>query len=257
MKSTSDHVSLPVLAQKLEISFEKLLLAIDAQQMPVCIKMRPDIDSKLSERHRSDKMDDLLKSNPGIFPKAHLFPSRLPQHICVPIFNNYIDQLLANPAAIMNTRYICKITDGKLIPYDLWRTPVYLNIANFVLLKEHEKQLIQKIKGGSHDLPLMNGRHGVCDMTRKNCMGILRLPDVMRQLGYRAHASVYNAINDGLFTKPVAIGVRSVGWPEEEVEQIYRARIAGFTTEQLKKLVSNLHSNRISAANVETIGRDA
>ena len=160
MKSTSDHVSLPALAQKLKISCEKLLLAIDAQQMPVCIKMRPDIDSKLSQRHRSDKMDHLLITNPGLFPDAGLFPSTLPQHICVPLFTNYIDQMPADPAAPISARYVCKITDGKLVPYDLWPNHVHLTIANLVLLKEHAKQLIQKIKGGTADDELSKRERG-------------------------------------------------------------------------------------------------
>ena len=79
-------------------------------------------------------------------------------------------------------------------------------------------------------------------------MAILRLPDVMRVMGYRAHASIYNSINDGIFTKPVAIGERSVGWPDDEVSRIYRARIAGFDKAQLKELVARLHADRVSAA---------
>jgi len=79
-------------------------------------------------------------------------------------------------------------------------------------------------------------------------MAILRLPEVMQLLGYRAHASIYNAINEGLFTKPVAIGERSVGWPDDEVHNIYKARIAGFTKNQLKTLVAHMHSSRITAA---------
>lgn len=84
-------------------------------------------------------------------------------------------------------------------------------------------------------------------------MAILRLPEVMKMFGYRAHASVYNAIKDGIFPKAVAIGERSVGWPDDEIEQIYRALVAGFTKDQLKQLVSNLHNKRISAANFEMI----
>lgn len=79
-------------------------------------------------------------------------------------------------------------------------------------------------------------------------MAILRLPDVMQKMGYRAHASVYNGIKDGIFPKAVSIGERSVGWPDDEVEQIYLARVAGFNKDQLKKLVSKLHSKRITAA---------
>lgn len=79
-------------------------------------------------------------------------------------------------------------------------------------------------------------------------MAILRLPDVMRVMGHRAHASIYNAINEGIFTKPVAIGVRAVGWPDDEVLRIYKARIAGFDKAQLKELVARLHADRVSAA---------
>lgn len=85
-------------------------------------------------------------------------------------------------------------------------------------------------------------------------MAILRLPEVMRLMGYRAHASIYNAINDGIFTKPVAIGERAVGWPDEEVLRIYRARIAGFDKAQLKELVARLHADRVSAADFGMVG---
>jgi prophage regulatory protein len=91
---------------------------------------------------------------------------------------------------------------------------------------------------------------------RRNGMAILRLPDVMRVMGYRAHASIYNSINDGIFTKPVAIGERSVGWPDDEVSRIYRARIAGFDKAQLKELVARLHADRVSGADF-VMGGDA
>ena len=54
---------------------------------------------------------------------------------------------------------------------------------------------------------------------------IIRLPEVKAETGYRSHASIYNAIKAGTFTKPVAIGQRSVGWPAEEVRVINMARI--------------------------------
>jgi prophage regulatory protein len=85
-------------------------------------------------------------------------------------------------------------------------------------------------------------------------MAILRLPAVMRLMGYRAHASIYNAVKDGTFTKPIAIGERSVGWPSEEAVRIYKARIAGFDKDQLKQLVAQLHAARVSAVKFEMTG---
>ena len=57
-------------------------------------------------------------------------------------------------------------------------------------------------------------------------MLILRMPTIKKVTGHRSHASIYNNIRAGLFTKPVQIGQRSVGWPSNEVEAINAARIA-------------------------------
>lgn len=79
-------------------------------------------------------------------------------------------------------------------------------------------------------------------------MSILRMPEVKRELGYRSHASIYNALNAGLFTKPVAIGQRSVGWPDTEVKAICAARIAGHSDVQIRELVKRLHAKRAEVA---------
>ena len=75
-------------------------------------------------------------------------------------------------------------------------------------------------------------------------MSILRLPAVKAETGYRSHASIYTAIKDGLFTKPVLIGQRSVGWPDDEVKAINVARIAGHTDDAIRALVNRLHAKR-------------
>ncbi len=43
-------------------------------------------------------------------------------------------------------------------------------------------------------------------------MSIWRMPTIKAETGHRSHASIYTAIKEGLFTKPVAIGQRAVGW---------------------------------------------
>lgn len=73
---------------------------------------------------------------------------------------------------------------------------------------------------------------------------ILRLPATMSAFGYRSHASIYCCVKDGLLTKPINIGARSVGWPRGEVQAVLEARIAGCSDEQIRGLVDRLHTQR-------------
>ena len=79
-------------------------------------------------------------------------------------------------------------------------------------------------------------------------MSILRMPAVKVETGHRSHASIYTAINAGLFTKPVQIGQRSVGWPDTEVKAINAARIAGKSESEIRELVKALHIKRTALA---------
>ena len=76
-------------------------------------------------------------------------------------------------------------------------------------------------------------------------MAIFRMAAVKAETGHRSHASIYTAIKAGLFTKPVPIGERSVGWPDYEVKAINSARIAGKTEADIRDLVNRLHAKRI------------
>ena len=76
-------------------------------------------------------------------------------------------------------------------------------------------------------------------------MAIFRMPAVKAETGHRSHASIYTAIKAGLFTRPVPIGERSVGWPDYEVKAINSARIAGKTEADIRDLVNRLHAKRI------------
>lgn len=69
---------------------------------------------------------------------------------------------------------------------------------------------------------------------------ILRLPTVLRKRGDRGRSSHYQDIKQGLFTPPVAIGARAVGWPDYEVAILNVARIAGATDEEIRALVTKL-----------------
>lgn len=74
---------------------------------------------------------------------------------------------------------------------------------------------------------------------------IIRMPAVKAETGHKSQASIYNAIRAGLFTKPVQIGLRSVGWPHYEVCAINAARIAGKNETELRELVGRLHTQRM------------
>ncbi|MEJ8821516.1 AlpA family phage regulatory protein [Variovorax humicola] len=74
------------------------------------------------------------------------------------------------------------------------------------------------------------------------------MPAVKAETGHRSHASIYNAIRAGLFTKPVQIGERSVGWPSHEVRAINAARIAGKSDDDIRDLVNRLHAKRAELA---------
>lgn len=78
-------------------------------------------------------------------------------------------------------------------------------------------------------------------------MQILRMPAVKTETGHKSHSSIRTAIRSGLFTRPVPIGPRSVGWPDTEVKAINAARIAGQSEAQIKALVASLHALRVQA----------
>lgn len=75
---------------------------------------------------------------------------------------------------------------------------------------------------------------------------ILRLPEVLRERG-RSRSAHYLDIKQGLFTPPVAIGLRAIGWPAAEVAVLNAARIAGKTDDEIRALVKDLQAARKAA----------
>lgn len=76
---------------------------------------------------------------------------------------------------------------------------------------------------------------------------ILRLPDVLHLRG-RGKTAHYADIEAGLFTRPVPIGSRAVGWPECEVIELNRARIAGKNDDEIRGIVTELEARRLKLA---------
>ena len=75
---------------------------------------------------------------------------------------------------------------------------------------------------------------------------ILRMPSVKSESGL-SRSTIYLRVLQGLWTKPVSLGARAVGWPSDEVEAINAARIAGNTDDEIRVLVTKLEANRKSA----------
>jgi prophage regulatory protein len=75
---------------------------------------------------------------------------------------------------------------------------------------------------------------------------ILRLPTVKAETGI-SRSTLYLRISQGLWTKPVRLGTRAVGWPSHEVAALNAARIAGKNEAEIRLLVDRLESARKSA----------
>jgi prophage regulatory protein len=72
---------------------------------------------------------------------------------------------------------------------------------------------------------------------------LLRLPAVRSESGL-SRSTIYLRVSQGLWTKPVSLGARAVGWPSDEVEAINAARIAGDTDDDIRDLVKKLEAAR-------------
>ena len=61
-------------------------------------------------------------------------------------------------------------------------------------------------------------------LLRVNAMRILRLPAVSELTGL-PRSTLYLYMNKGLFPKPIKLGLRSVGWIQDEVNQWLRQKM--------------------------------
>ena len=76
-----------------------------------------------------------------------------------------------------------------------------------------------------------------------NASAILRRSSVEWQSGY-PRSTLYLRISQGLWTRPVKLGPRAVGWPAHEVTAINAARIAGQSDAEIRALVERLEAGR-------------
>ena len=76
---------------------------------------------------------------------------------------------------------------------------------------------------------------------------ILRLRQVQSRIGL-SRSTIYLRIVNGVFTHPVSLGGRAVGWPAQEVAALNAARIAGKPDAEIRELVAKLEAARKAAA---------
>jgi prophage regulatory protein len=75
---------------------------------------------------------------------------------------------------------------------------------------------------------------------------ILRMPSVTAESGL-SRSTIYLRVSQGLWTKPVSLGFRAVGWPSDEVAALNAARISGKTDDEIRDLVVKLEAARKDA----------
>jgi len=74
---------------------------------------------------------------------------------------------------------------------------------------------------------------------------ILRRRQAEAASGYR-RSTIYLRIQQGLWTRPVHLGARAVGWPAHEIEALNSARVAGKSDEEIRRLVAQMEAARDS-----------
>ena len=80
----------------------------------------------------------------------------------------------------------------------------------------------------------------------RSALALLRRSQVEADSGL-LRSTLYLRISQGLWTKPVLIGPRAVGWPAGEVDALNRARIAGKGDDAIRELVVRLEAARTGA----------
>lgn len=76
---------------------------------------------------------------------------------------------------------------------------------------------------------------------------IYRLSSVKFESGL-SRSTIYLRIAQGLWTKPVSLGGRAVGWPASEVATLNASRIGGKSDKEIRELVVKLEAGRKSVA---------
>lgn len=72
---------------------------------------------------------------------------------------------------------------------------------------------------------------------------LIRPDTAMARLG-TARTQFYEAVRNGLMVRPIKVGSRATAFPDHELNTIERARIAGLSDAELRRVVDDLHAQR-------------
>jgi len=86
-----------------------------------------------------------------------------------------------------------------------------------------------------------------------SALTIVRRKQVEAASGYR-RSTLYLRIAQGLWTRPVHIGPRAVGWPLADIVALNSARISGKSDKEIHDLVDLLTAARKSLVWPDTLG---
>lgn len=109
-------------------------------------------------------------------------------------------------------------------------------------MKSHEKPVINKAFTPEAYTAYTSKPHNPPSVNRV-FRSLSRKKKVLERTGH-GKTTLYELIKQGLFVPPVNIGGRSVAWPDDEVDAIIDARIAGKSDAEIKVLVSELLDRR-------------
>jgi prophage regulatory protein len=77
-------------------------------------------------------------------------------------------------------------------------------------------------------------------------ISIQRIPAVKARSG-QSRSTLYLRIAQRLWTSPVPLGPRMVGWPSSEVDALIAARISGKSDTEIRAIVAKLEAARKAA----------
>lgn len=80
-------------------------------------------------------------------------------------------------------------------------------------------------------------------MNKRPQLKIERKPEVLARTGF-SRSTLHSRIKEGLFTPPIRLGERAVGWPDSDTTAILLALIAGKSKAELQEIVKDLIEQR-------------
>lgn len=83
-------------------------------------------------------------------------------------------------------------------------------------------------------------------MSPQTAIRMLKQSEVLNRRA-RGRTSHWFDVKNGLFTRPVKMGTKSLSWPESEVDSLIRARVAGKSDDEIRALVASLEAAREKA----------